>query len=147
MRKAAFAIFLLLVPAAAQAESWRLAGGGGQRPGRFISFIDSDRIVRTGDTVTFWEQQVLESPDRTGTVRQIVRYWANCRTKEHRGLDVSYFKADGRVNNYGADERSTIAAPGSVMASVIETVCGNRPLGEPIPTPEATARAYWSRTP
>ena len=148
MRRAvAFAVFLFpflfLFPAAAQAESWRVGGGGGERPSRFLSFIDSDRIVRTGDNVTFWEQQVLESPDRTGTVRQIVRYQANCRTREHRGLDVSYFKADGRVNHYGEDERSTAAAPGSVIASVIETACGDRPLREEIADPEAASRAYW----
>jgi hypothetical protein len=142
-RAAAFAIFLFLFPAAAQAESWRIGGGGGQRPNRFISFIDAERIVRTGDTVTYWELQTLESPDRTGTIRQLVRYWANCRTREHRGLDVTYYKADGRVNHYGADERSSVAGAGSVIASVIETACGVRPLREQIGDPENMSRAYW----
>lgn len=143
MRAIAFVTCLLMVPATAQAESWRLGGGGGQRPNRFMSFIDADTIRRSGETVTFRERQVLESPDRTGTVDQLATYRANCRTGEHRALEVAYVKTDGRVNRYGEDAESAVAAPGSVIASVIDAACGTRELRDEIDDPEAASRAFW----
>lgn len=145
MRKLAIGLFALLVPSVAEAASWRFVTVAGRSPNSFTIWIDAETIRRSGDMVSFWGQEILQSPDSTGVTRTASLYRADCTTLSFRSLQVTYYQSGGGSNSRGEDDDNRYAIPGTTMASLIETACGRRALTNPVDDPEAVSRAFWNR--
>ncbi|MCW3835459.1 surface-adhesin E family protein [Sphingomonas canadensis] len=120
---AALAMIATAGPAAA--ESWRRTAWSGAAPDRAVYLVDTDSIVRTGDTVRFrtttiWEK--LAAPRDFD--RSIAEREGNCATGSSGILRTSYYAGGRIVRQNAAAGLLRTHAPGSLMAQVLNAVCG-----------------------
>ncbi len=136
----------LFVAGPAAAESWRMAGYGGEAPQRSVYLVDTDSISRIGDTVRFRSSTIWESftPDRDFN-KSITTREASCGQKSSLIVTNSFY-ADGVLVSTD-DNRGTMIthAANSLMRGVLDAVCGDGSYDtDKLPDAEAAVRAWLS---
>jgi hypothetical protein len=127
----------------ADAESWHLVGVGGRQPNRHTDWIDSDTLRRSGGTVQFWLEQLLETPGSSREVRVVALYRADCGQLSSQVLQLVFYTVDGRAQQTPGDLETSYAAPGTVMASAIRAACGLATLSDAVGDRRAASEAIW----
>ncbi len=138
-----FGLLIVIAPVGANAQSWRFVIENGTAPDRYVNFIDTDSIRRTDDTVSFWQLEILESPDDTGVIRTTIMVRARCTDRRYEKMQTTYFYSNGRSRTDSRAPTQQYALPGSVLAYKIDTVCGRNPFGTVVADPENRIRAIW----
>jgi hypothetical protein len=120
------AVVALSAAQPAWAESWRVVGYGGEAPLRAVFLVDTDSIVRQGDTVRFRSSTVWESyEDDNDFNKSITQRLGDCSTKASAILINDLF-ADGNLLRTDDESGEMIThGPDSLMRGVLDAVCGD----------------------
>ena len=124
---AAAALACGVVPAAAEAQTWRQAARGDSG----TEYIDTDSIVRSGETVRYSRETRLFRPDRVSSgIRYdtlAVDYRADCTRRTHNALRTTARLKGVTIISFTAEEAGgedeQKALPGSVAEGVLNAVC------------------------
>jgi hypothetical protein len=151
MRKLAaigLAVVALCAAQPAWAESWRVAGFGGDAPQRAIYVVDTDSIVRDGDTVRFRTSTVWEGfVEGRDFNKSVTQRQGSCSTKSSK-IIVNNLYANGQLTDVDDAPGDMIThAADSLMRGVLDIVCGDAAYEtDAITDYEATLRAYFAET-
>lgn len=140
---------MLLAASPAAAQSWRMAGYGGQAPDRSVYIVDTDSISRIGDTVRFKTSTIWEifEPDRDFN-RSITQREGSCATKSS-AIVTNNFYADGKLVSQQTTRGQMVThGANSLMRAVMDAVCGDDSYEtDVLVDAEATVRAWLKNTP
>jgi hypothetical protein len=142
-------VILIALTAAtpAFAQDWRIAAMIEERPDRTIYYIDAASITRSGDTVRFTTQSVVDGlTDDRAFDRSVTRRNGNCRTMSSAIVANTYYANGALLLNDTEPSPAMSHKAGTIIYSLLAQVCGEQPLDATrIDDPEGTARAYFKR--
>ena len=133
----------------AAADNWRMSGYGGDAPQRAVYVVDTDSVVRDGDTVRFRTSTVWESyTDGRDFNKSVTQRQGSCSAKSSK-IVVNSLYADGTLIDVDDAAGEVIShGPESIMRSVLEAVCGEADYEtETIDDYEAALRTWLAENP
>jgi hypothetical protein len=132
MRRTLLALAALALPHAAQAESWRLAAYSAQAP-QMAYFVDVDSVRRNGNIVTFKQQTIYETTSPTRDFdRSMLTRQADCGAMTSFMRDSSFYVRGKYLDTEAGPSDPTVAKPGSVLLTMLTTVCGRGDYFSPV---------------
>jgi hypothetical protein len=138
-------LLLCLEPAPALCADWRLAALRSTRYGISLSFVDLSSIVGGDGKVSFLASTYFSR--KTGGMNRIdAHISARCGPLTYRFDQLVPFYNQRPLARWSLTATST-AAPGTNVFDEIAAVCGTRPLGAHVRSPEAFAAAYFVQIP
>lgn len=124
MRLTLFALAAFAVPHSATAQSWRLAAYSTEAP-QMAYFVDVDSVRRNGYIVTFKQQTIYEATSPTRDFdRSMLTRQADCSQMTSLMRDSSFYVRGTYLDTEAGPSDPTIAKPGSVLRTMLDTVCG-----------------------
>lgn len=132
MRLALFALAALALPQAAQAQNWRLAAYASDAP-KMAYFVDVDSVRRNGNIVTFKQQTIYETTSPTRDFdRSMLTRQADCTAMTSFMRDSSFYVRGTYLDTEAGPSEPTVAKPGSVLLTMLNTVCGRGDYFSPV---------------
>lgn len=133
----------------AWAESWRMTGYGGDPPQRAVYVVDTESIVRDGDTVRFRTSTVWESyADGRDFNKSVTQRSGSCSGKASRIVVNSLYANGSLIDVDDTGGEMITHGPDSIMHSVLDAVCGEASYEtEALPDYEATLRNWFAQNP
>ncbi len=142
MRWMLIAVVLCLPAGEAAAQSWRLVGGSD----RVQSYVDSGSLKAAGAFTSGRSLSVYREPlAGTGIWGASIRYSFDCRRRQFRTLEYTYFDQSGTA--YQTEPSNTLhevrtPAPGSIDQAIVEFACAPT-AGQAVADPFADARSRF----
>lgn len=114
-------VMSVLLPSAAQAAQWVEVARSND--GNTHAYVDKQSIKRRGNTVQYWTYWVNYLLDgRTDNAYKELNE-TNCASDNYRVLRTVIYD-NGRVQSDTKENRTLAATPGTVLAGVLDSVCG-----------------------
>ncbi|MFS2112543.1 surface-adhesin E family protein [Sphingomonas sp. Sphisp140] len=134
MRLTLLALAALVVPHTASAQNWRLAAYSNQAP-QMAYFVDVDSVRRNGNVVTFKQQTIYETTSPTRDFdRSMLTRQADCAAMTSFMRDSSFYVRGTYLDTEAGPSDPTLAKPGTVLLTMLETVCGRGNYFSPVVT-------------
>ena len=136
------AIWVLLHPASAHAEAWRIAAATTTG----IMYVDEDTVIRTGGRVRFWMDTWVRDALPNGDNRMLGLYDADCRDMRWTEVQITFFRDERETRTTRLDPDYRFLAPGTHHRRALEAVCtGNYRTAQPVQNRRALARILFER--
>lgn len=142
MRASLLALAAFLVPHTASAESWRLAAYSNTAP-QLVYFVDVDSIKRDGNKVSFRQTTIYESvTEARDFTRSVLWRDADCGDYSSTMHNSDFYVGGKFLGHEDGPGTNTIAKPGSVLLTMLTTVCGRGDYFSPVVTGDIE---LWAR--
>jgi hypothetical protein len=134
MRLTLLALAALILPNTASAQTWRLAAYSNQAP-QMAYFVDVDSVRRNGNIVTFKQQTIYEATSPTRDFdRSMLTRQADCSAMTSFMRDSSFYIRGRYLDTEAGPSDATLAKPGTVLLTMLNTVCGRGDYFSPVVT-------------
>lgn len=135
---------LLGVPAAAQAENWRVVGYNRDYPA-IVTFVDADSVRRTGNSAEVKLQYYLEGANMSVDERSVQRRRVNCTTFNYQMLAQQYYIGKTLQPAKPLSKGESPSAEGSIDKGIADAACG-RPnyMSETVADPARYSSDYFA---
>jgi hypothetical protein len=134
----------LIAASPAAAQTWRIAGEGGEAPNRSVYLLDSSSIQRNGATVKFRTSTVFESLtadrdwDNSVTWRQ-----GSCIDMASQVIDNNFYSGTSLLQHDTQVQNMVTHGPTSIMRGVLDIACGTGDYESGVVGDRYTAAKNW----
>jgi hypothetical protein len=124
-------------------EGWNFVGYTGRDESEVMYFVNVQRRIKTGDSVTIWGKNIPRNPKyyvaqrmAAATPRQKAQvagltlsythqlFLINCSVKSYRVTQELIYWTNGQQNPGPADGKVEVSSPGSMSEMIIDKACG-----------------------
>ncbi|WP_066797020.1 surface-adhesin E family protein [Sphingomonas soli] len=134
MRATLLALAAFLVPHTASAEAWRLAAYSNAFP-KLAFFVDIDSISRYGTKVSFRQMSIYDTTTESRDFTRSV-FWrdADCSAYTSSMRKSDFYVGKKFLGHEEGPGGAIVAKPGTVLMTMLNTVCGRGDYFSPVIT-------------
>lgn len=116
--------YLLMGVTTATAATWN--GFQYAATDTFMSFFDSDTVIKKGDIVTLWIKYInnIDNPDPDGSYATAQKIEYSCKKRTSRILSISSYDKDRKfTTSSGASDTAIDITPDTIGEDILKAVC------------------------